>query len=62
MRRAATWLIRFHQAEHGPTSAEYAVMLGLILGGLFLVITSLGGSSATWWQENADRIVTAIDP
>jgi pilus assembly protein Flp/PilA len=41
----ASWyakLVRFLQAEDGPTAVEYAVMLSLIIVVCFVAITALG--------------------
>ena len=58
MRIVAKSLVRFLQAEDGPTAVEYAVMLALIIVVCIAAITTLGqnanstfslvGSSVQW--------------
>lgn len=47
--------------EDGPTAAEYAVMLAFIAGAIIAIVSSLGGTTASWWQNNADSIIEASD-
>lgn len=47
--------------EDGPTSAEYAVILALILGSVITIVAGVGGSAQSWWRNNVDRITAAID-
>lgn len=49
---------RFLRADEGPTTAEYAVMLALVLGMVIAAITSVGNTAADWWQEDADAVTT----
>ena len=42
MRTLIGQLVRFHEAEDGPTAVEYAVMLALIIVVCIAAITMLG--------------------
>jgi pilus assembly protein Flp/PilA len=59
-RRAREIVRRFVVRDDGPTAAEYAVMLALILGTLILVVGTTGNLAAEWWTSNSDAIVGAL--
>jgi pilus assembly protein Flp/PilA len=40
----------------GPTAAEYAVMLALILIMCIAAITTVGGETANFWGNNRDEL------
>ncbi|GIW86532.1 MAG: hypothetical protein KatS3mg108_0856 [Isosphaeraceae bacterium] len=46
--------------DDGPTTVEYAVLLGLILMVAMTAIRSLGGGTEGRWRSNADKIRSAI--
>lgn len=50
----------WHRDESGPTSAEYAVLLALILMAIILAITSVGNSSSSMWDHDVKQITSAI--
>ncbi len=52
-------LRRFLTSEEGPTAAEYAVMLALILLAIFGIVQTLGTTTSTNWSTNATRIRNA---
>ena len=47
--------------ESGPTAAEYAVMLALILAVVIVAIGSVGGATGEKWNNNSSQIISAID-
>lgn len=51
---------RFLTGEEGPTMAEYAVMLALVIGGLIAVITATGNVAADWWESNEQAVSEAV--
>jgi pilus assembly protein Flp/PilA len=53
-------LSNWHHDESGPTSAEYAVLLALILMAVILAITSVGNSSSSMWDHDVKQITSAI--
>jgi pilus assembly protein Flp/PilA len=55
------WLHRFHEREDGPTAAEYAVMLALILLAVISAITAVGNSTSQMWQTDATKISNAVN-
>jgi Flp pilus assembly pilin Flp len=57
--RLARSIRRFLIREDGPTVAEYAVMLALMVGMVIAIVSALGGSTSSWWQGNADKIIHA---
>jgi Flp pilus assembly pilin Flp len=52
-------IVRFLAEEDGPTVAEYAVMLGLILLAAIQMVSLVGSSNSTGWQRNANQIISA---
>lgn len=50
----------WHRDESGPTSAEYAVLLALILMAIILAITSVGNSSSSMWEHDVTKINSAM--
>ena len=63
VRRRAAGLGRdaaaFLRREDGPTSVEYAVMLGLILATIFASIGMVGGTTAGLFQNAEDELEAA---
>ena len=55
------FLLRFLRDESGPSAAEYAVMLALIIGTCLAAITSFGGQAGGTWHDTSARIDTAIN-
>jgi pilus assembly protein Flp/PilA len=51
---------RFLRDDDGPTAVEYAVMLALVLMAVISAITAVGNSTQGMWQNNADRINSAV--
>jgi Flp pilus assembly pilin Flp len=58
-RRFSRFVQGFLVREDGPTVAEYAVMLALMVGMVIAIVSALGGSTSSWWQGNADSIINA---
>ncbi len=52
---------RFLYEEDGPTAAEYAIMLALIVGAAISAISAVGGSTQTGWSKNVNIITSAIN-
>jgi pilus assembly protein Flp/PilA len=52
-------LRRFLTSEEGPTTAEYAILLALILLAIFGIVQTLGTTNSTNWSNNATRIRNA---
>ena len=50
----------FLNDEQGPTAVEYAVMLALVLMAVVSAITAVGNSTSGMWQNNADKISSAV--
>jgi Flp pilus assembly pilin Flp len=59
MRQALGPAARFLEAEDGPTTVEYAVMLALLLGAIFLTVTAMGDRASEWWKRDSDTIIEA---
>jgi pilus assembly protein Flp/PilA len=57
-----TWarLVRFLGDESGPTAAEYAVMLGLIIGVVITAVSAVGNSTNGIWANDTNRISSAL--
>lgn len=51
---------RFLEDESGPTGAEYAFILALILMAVIGAVSAVGSSTAGLWSDNMTRIATAI--
>ncbi len=51
-------LTRFLRSEDGPTAVEYAVMLGLILAGVIVAISSVGAGTGGMYS-NIDGELTS---
>ena len=60
MRSFAKKIARFLSSEEGPTAVEYAMMLLLILLAVLTMVTVLGESASTSFQESHDAIEEAI--
>jgi Flp pilus assembly pilin Flp len=45
--------------EDGVTSAEYAVMLVLIICAVIFAVTAVGNTTADEWSNNVDKVVSA---
>jgi Flp pilus assembly pilin Flp len=60
MYRIRVGMGRLLRSESGPTTVEYAVMLGLVLAVAITAIQALGGGVEGRWQQNASMIVNAI--
>jgi Flp pilus assembly pilin Flp len=45
--------------EDGATTAEYAVMLVLIICAVISAVTAVGNSTAEGWSNNVDKVVSA---
>jgi pilus assembly protein Flp/PilA len=52
----AQCLVRFLQAEDGPTAVEYAVMLALIIVVCMTAITALGSNSNNSFSFTAAQV------
>jgi pilus assembly protein Flp/PilA len=50
MRQFAKSVVKFHQAEDGPTAVEYAVMLALIIVVCIGTITALGQNANSTFE------------
>lgn len=53
--RLPAWLLD----DDGATTAEYAVMLGLIIAVAYFAISLLGGGTQGRWRQNAEAIIEA---
>jgi len=54
------YLQRFLREEDGPTSMEYAMMLGLIIVAMIAAIAAVGGTTLSIWESNASQVNDAI--
>jgi Flp pilus assembly pilin Flp len=52
-------IARFLSEEKGAVATEYAVMLALILMGVFAAVTAVGGQSGGMWSGIVSRITGA---
>lgn len=52
-------LWRLATDDDGPTTAEYAMMLGLILGAIILAVAGLGLASQESLQNSANMVAKA---
>ena len=57
-----TKILAFLVAEDGPTSVEYAVMLALIIIVCIGAITTVGGETANFWNNNRVELEGAFTP
>jgi pilus assembly protein Flp/PilA len=53
-------LARFLRDESGPTAAEYAVLLALIIMVLMAAIGSVGNSTSAIWVNDVNKISSAV--
>ena len=51
----------FCRRDDGPTSVEYAVIVGLIFLALITAVQLVGGITRTSLQESSDQIDTAFN-
>jgi pilus assembly protein Flp/PilA len=56
MRQFATSVVKFLQAEDGPTAVEYAVMLALIIVVCITAITTLGSNANNTFSYVGNKI------
>jgi pilus assembly protein Flp/PilA len=54
-----TYLKRFLSDESGPTAAEYAVLLALIIMAVIGAVTTVGSSTSGIWLDDVSQI-TAV--
>src|SRR5215813_11806246 len=59
MKKFAQSVVKFLQAEDGPTAVEYAVMLALIIVVCITAITAIGTNANKTFQNVADNLTTA---
>ena len=57
-----TWsrIAQFLADESGPTAAEYALMMGLIILVAIAAVRSLGTGNSSMWENNASKLNTAM--
>ena len=53
-------LAGFFRDEDGPTAAEYAMLLALILAVVITAIQAVGNTSSGLWSSDTSKITTAI--
>jgi pilus assembly protein Flp/PilA len=53
-------IVGLFRDEDGPTAAEYAVLLALILMAVISAISAVGNTSSGLWTNDANQITTAI--
>ena len=56
MRQFANSVVKFLQAEDGPTAVEYAVMLALIIVVCLVAITALGSNANATFTNVSNSI------
>ena len=56
MRQFANSVVKFLQAEDGPTAVEYAVMLALIIVVCITAITALGTNASNTFSYVATQV------
>lgn len=61
MKRLLRHIARFLADEQGPTAVEYAMLMLLIFLACLTVITLVGQSTSTSFQQSSDSISTAIE-
>jgi pilus assembly protein Flp/PilA len=49
-------VLRFLQSEEGPTSVEYAVMLGLIIAVCIVTIKAFGDHTGGIWANSQSKL------
>jgi pilus assembly protein Flp/PilA len=59
-RAAMNKILRFLRSEEGPTTVEYAVMLGMIVMAALSSITLLGQETSSSFSNTRDKISTAM--
>ncbi|HKM53063.1 MAG TPA: Flp family type IVb pilin [Isosphaeraceae bacterium] len=52
-------LAGFFRDEDGPTAAEYAMLLALILAVVITAIQAVGNTSSGLWASDTSKITTA---
>lgn len=52
---------RFLVDDSGPTATEYAVLIGFIVFSIYGAILVYGGSVSGRWENNTNRLSSAID-
>lgn len=58
--RFASFVQKFLNDESGPTAVEYAVMLALVLMAIISAINAVGNSTSAMWQDDANKINSAV--
>jgi pilus assembly protein Flp/PilA len=53
-------LAGFFRDEDGPTAAEYAMLLALLLAVVITAIQAVGNTSSGLWSNDTTKITTAI--
>ena len=53
-------LLHLIQDESGPTAAEYAVMLALIIGVCLGAIGFFGTTASGSWQDTSQKLTTSM--
>lgn len=61
MKIIATSVYRFCRQESGATSVEYAVIIGLLILGVFAGIQTVGGETLATWFSNSEQIGSAMN-
>lgn len=46
--------------EDGPTAAEYAMLLALLVAVVIMAVQALGNTSSGIWSNDTNKITTAI--
>jgi len=59
MRKCYEAVVRFFQAEDGPTAVEYAVMLALIIVVCLAAITTVGQNAKTTFTTVGTKVGSA---
>ena len=58
MQKLTQHVVKFLQAEDGPTAVEYAVMLALIIIVCLTAIQAIGNNAATTFNSVASKLPT----
>ena len=58
LQRLSRSVVRFLQAEDGPTAVEYAVMLALIIVVCIAAISALGSNASNTFQYVGNKVST----
>ena len=53
-------LARLLRDEDGPTAAEYAMLLALLVAVVIMAVQALGNTSSGIWSNDTNKIITAI--